>query len=159
MILLILLAVAVSFGTWQYNRANGLAEDLATSQEMVKEANRQTEEQKRQNVELKMKVAAEQEALKVLGDERRKDDIRYQKELAKINAERSRAEAHALKYPRRYSNAATFDLRRSMRSACRSGGGDKEACRIETVPPFKAESDSPAESDPGSTGSVGSGTP
>ncbi|MCK5600422.1 hypothetical protein KAR91_01030 [Candidatus Pacearchaeota archaeon] len=142
MIMGILLAVAIAWGSAATWYATELIEQKATVEASLKTANKNTQDQININTELKTQVAAEQRALQVLGQERTNDEIKYQRDLAKINSQRSRAEAIAIENPIRYGVAASYDLRRSMRDVCRRGGGTKDDCKIEPVrPPTPRASD------------------
>ena len=129
----ILLAVASLWGSAATWYALDLVEQKAVVEGALTQANANTVEQKQINSELRAAVAAEQRAVEVLGEERRKDNVRHQKDLARIAEQRSTAEAAARKYPERYGAIATFRLRRSMRDVCRSGGGNPADCKINPV--------------------------
>ena len=144
-ILGILLAVAVAWGSAATWYALDLVEQKAVVESALLTANANTVEQKQINSELRAAVAAEQRAVEVLGEERRKDDVRHQKDLARIAGQRSTAEAAARNYPERYGAIATFRLRRSMRDVCRSGGGNKDDCFIKPVSPAKTSTNIAAE--------------
>jgi len=156
MILGVLLAVSVLWGSGATYYAKSLLEDRATVQAALKEANGETNEQIKINGELRADVKAEQRALSVLGKERTDERIRYEKRISKINAQRGRAAKLAIKEPKRYGVAATYGLLRGMRDVCRRGGGTKADCKIGSVQAPAPGPGDPGDDKPGDASSLGS---
>ena len=71
------------------------------------------------------------EKYNLLTAERLADDTQYRKEIARIQALADSTQRAALKEPERFGRIATFNLRRSMRAVCRSGGGSASICKID----------------------------
>ena len=155
----IILAITIAWGSAATWYAKVLIEDKAKVEMALNQANSNTEEQKKINVDLRSQVAAEQKAIGLLDNERTKDNVRYQKDLARMAEQQIRANALAIKYPARYGRAVTNDLRRVMRSVCRSGGGDKNTCRIKGVFATKAKSRNPVSVTGKDAKSMGKGKP
>ena len=123
MIMGVVLLLVGALGYWQYDRANGLQEDLATSK-----ANTQrlvdTVEQQNQNILLMEELQARDQArLTELGGNL--NEVREQRDeaAAKLDSYRSRLLGVALKRPGligRFSTRATSKL---MKSVYRATGG------------------------------------
>ena len=154
MFLGVLLAVSVLWGSGATYYVKTLLEDRAEVQAALKQANDETTKQISINAELRADVAAEQRALSVLNQERTKDEIRFQKEIAKINAQRTRAGNLARQHPERYGVAATYGLLRGMRDVCRRGGGTKADCKIAAVQAPAPRSSDSGDGQLGDAGSV-----
>jgi len=106
---------------------------------------------------LKKEHAAQIEKFTLLQGERRKDAIRYEKDLARISALRKSTERAALKEPERFGSVATFRLRRGLRDVCRSGGGTPAECKILVPKSRKARAGGSPEPDAQDDDRVGEG--
>lgn len=92
---------------------------------------------------LKLQHTAQLEKFDLIQTERKKDEVRYAKDIKRINKMRSTSEAAALKEPERFGVIATYRLRRSLRGICSDSGGSRDDCKIEIPKSTKTKS-SPA---------------
>lgn len=138
--LLVLLAVA----GWQIK---GLFQENGKLELAVEFQVAETLKQVTLTTQFRLDVAREQAALGILLDERRKDGIRYERDLVRIAEQRKSSARAAAKFPDRFGAIATFGLRRGMREACRASGGTKQACAIEAVRSRKAKPGNSGEPD------------
>lgn len=89
---------------------------------------------------LELQHDAQVEKFEVLQDWKGAEDVRYQKQIRRLQERQKTSDAAAKKYPERYGRIATFNIRRWMRDVCRSGGGSRDDCKIEVPKSRKAKS-------------------
>lgn len=116
----------------------GAREDLAAQVILTEAANRETQKQIAENLQIRADFRTEQattkDLLKQIGD----IDVRHQKELRRIEKGRAAFEKAVTAAPERLGPVATALVRRGMRDICRSGGGSEDDCKTEPVRPGKA---------------------
>jgi hypothetical protein len=83
----------------------------------------------------------------LLNEERQKDEIRYQRDVARITGLLESTQAAALKEPERFGRIATYNFRRGLRQVCRSGGGSRDDCAIDIPKPAATDSGSSVQPD------------
>ena len=81
----------------------------------------------------------------VLQDWKGAEDVRYQKQIRRLQEKQRTSDDAARKHPERYGRIATFNIRRWMRDVCRSGGGSPGTCKIKIPKPRKAKSSAAGE--------------
>jgi len=104
---------------------------------------------------LRLQHVAQVEKFKVLQDWKGAEDVRYRKQIRRLEERRDTSVEAAAKFPERFSRIATYNLRRGMRDVCRAGGGSPADCKIE-IPKSPASKPGPADqSDTGNNAGVG----
>lgn len=132
-VLLILLGVvsaALAGSGWYITE---LLEDKGKLTVLYDAANRETDKQKNITANLRVEIAREQTALTLMGVERGKDNVEFQKKINKLNSTLESSRKASVKYPERYGPVVTYQWRRGMRTACRAGRGSTGTCKTDSV--------------------------
>lgn len=122
-------------------------EDNAQLEQRLIDQRRETEQANALITDLKVQNALHNQELSQLETARAQERIDHAKQIQKIRQQLESSTRAALEEPARFGRIATYNLRRLMRSVCRSGGGTADDCRIEIPEPVAAAAGAAAESD------------